>query len=180
MDLSLVDRLFAEHRARCAAHLARMPVIPGVIRSLTNGYNVVNPRVTDIRFPTITQPSLQGAQLEDYGAELCSEVALLDLRSRGRRGGRAAETVLYGVMNPEQQRRYWLIGIGQVTLDSNPDERDDMIVLTGGDRSRTVQIASIWRSWKDTPPCRILSFPMTPEELAARDAEDAHRRGRFC
>ncbi len=162
--LSLVSALLADtsifgaaKRAKLEALLAEKPPIGGMIvqlLALTPKFDWVNPEITDEHFPTV-EPNLDGAQLEHYGKSMSSTAVLADFKSRGRRAATAAETLLYGIMNPEEQRKYWIVGLGQVWL--YPGIGDYVVVLDEHDRERYASLYAFARDWYAS--YRFLSFP---------------------
>lgn len=132
--------------------------------------------ITDEHFPTAAMPLLDGATIETYTERVSSDFVLADFRSRGRRAATVAELLLYGLKNPEEQEKHWIIALGQVWKSS----RGDLIVKIGVDGPHRF----VERDWLSYPWLReekayewnsayaFLSFPMTSAELAERDAVD--------
>lgn len=79
-----------------------------------------------------------------------------DLKGKGRRPATAAETLLYGIMNPEVQRTCWVVGLGQVWVD--PDDSGVVVVLYKFDRERSASLVGVSAGWLAN--YRFLSFPL--------------------
>lgn len=164
--LSLVSSLYADttmfgatQRAKLEALLAEKPPIGGLIAqlfALTPKFDQANSQITDEHLPTTAEPNLDSAQLEHYGKNMSSDAVLADLKSCGRRAATAAETLLYGVRNPEEQCRYWIVGLGQVW--SYPDYGDCVVVLDKYDHKRCACFFSFAENWSAN--VRFLSFPL--------------------
>lgn len=124
--LSLVSDLYvvtgpfgAAQRAKLEALLVeKLPInnlIPRLL-VLTPKFVAVDSRIIDEHFPTMTEPSLDGAEIEYNGKWTCSNDVLVGFKSRNRRAANAAETLLYGIKNPEEQQKHRIVGIGQIWL----------------------------------------------------------------
>lgn len=168
MDLStatsLVVDLFSDtslyginKREKLLALLAEKPPIGGVIvrlLTLDPKFDYVNPNIIDANFPTTVEPSLEGARLDKMVGS--RESILAQLKQDNRRAANAAELLLYGVKNPEEQRKYWIWALAQVWV--GPDDRHGYAVVlgvSGGERvARLNDVAGV--SAYD----RILSFPL--------------------
>lgn len=107
--------LSAEQRVRMQAFLDEVVPIRGVIAWLIATtapvFTCVNPDITDEHFPC-TEPSIEGAELEDYGRNVSSDFVREDLKGRGRRAMTPAEIFLYWQTSPEC-RKHWLVALGQ-------------------------------------------------------------------
>lgn len=132
------------------------------------GYGWVDHRISDANFPTNTQISLEGATLEEVSGPYLE--VLSEMRRRGRRNGGVAETLLYGIKYPEVQRRFWVWGLGQLCSDAG---HASAIVLHQHGGQRDASIGPVNHVFDGDE--RLVTFPMTEAELAARDAEDAAR-----
>ena len=147
---------------RIQAILAEKPVIPGIIERLVatmntdGGYDWVNPNVTDANFPTVTEPSLEGARLDKIVGS--RQYVLAELKRLGRRAANAAELLLYGVKNPEEQRKYWIWALAQVWVD--PDSRYEYAVVldVGDDGKRNADLLGVAVDVNAVE--RVLSFPL--------------------
>ncbi len=143
--------------------------------------------LTDANFPTEMTPSLEGARCDEITVSL--DVSLAELRSEGRRPGMGAETLLCGLMFCDDERRPCTIwGLGQLHEVSGSIGWLRSIELPS--RSCGIMISveynEIHVTVMDISRCRkghfVLSFPMTLDEIAQRDAEDvaAASQGADC
>ncbi len=146
---------------RIQAILAEEPVIPGIIERLVTpktdgGYDWVNPSITDANFPTVAEPSLAGARLDKIVGS--REYVLAELKRLGRHAANAAELLLYGVKNPEKQRKYWIWALAQVLV--SPDSRNECAVAlyVGVDGKRCAGLGDVVSDVDARG--RVLSFPL--------------------
>lgn len=133
------------------------------------GYGWVTHCISDANFPTSTEPSLEGVSLEEVTGPY--REVLGELRRRGRRNGGVAETLLYGIKNPEVQRRFWVWGLGQLCKDGG---HASAVVLHQHGGERDASIGPVDRDFDGDD--RLVTFPMSVEELAQRNAEDSADR----
>jgi hypothetical protein len=134
---------------------------PGIIQRLVatpkeqGGFDWVNPNITDDNFPTTKEPSLDGAQLDEIVGSW--DYVLAELKRRGRRAPTMAEGLLYGITNPDEQRKYWIWCLGQVWAD--PDDRREYALVLGafdGGRNAGLGGSTVGAGAGD----RVLSFPL--------------------
>jgi len=133
--------------------IARFVAVP----KSQGGYDWVHPSITDANFRATAEPSLEGARLETYKKRVSSEFVLADFRAKGRRAGNGAETLHYGQKNPEEQRKNWILGLGQAA--SIPGIGVCVVAIGGivdGERdAHLFQVADDW-----VASCVFLSFPL--------------------
>ncbi len=144
--------------------LAEKLSIPGIVERLVatpkaeGGYDWINPCITDGNFPTVADPSLEGAQLEAYGTDVSSEFVLADLKAKGRRAGSGAETLHYGLKNPKEYPKHWIVGLGQAA--SIPRLGACVVVLyEDDDGERRASICHVAGDWGHASSV-FLSFPL--------------------
>lgn len=119
-----------DHIKAVLAEASALP-IPGIIQRLVatpkadGGYDWVNSSITDVNFPATAEPSLDGARLDKIVGS--REHVLAELKKIGRRAATAAELLLYGQKNPEEQRKYWIWALAQVWV--GPGDRIDCAVV---------------------------------------------------
>ncbi len=118
------------------------------------GYDWVNPSITDVNFQTTAEPSLEGARLDKIVGSRTAVLA--ELNRLGRRAATVAELLLYGIKNPEEQRKYWIYALAQVW--SFPGGREFVAVLDVDDGGR--RDAILYDASRDVYAYdRVLSFP---------------------
>lgn len=138
--------------------------VPGIITTLVAELacdgRVDGGYLNDQDLPTTDFPMVDNAQLEHYGKHMKSDEVLADLKKRKRRGATAAETLLYGVKDPEEQRKYWIAGLGQSRSGGGPlgGWRSYYVVLFGDTWHRSVSMVNDENGWPED--CRFLSFPL--------------------
>lgn len=177
-DLFSDDSAFGiAQRAKLEALFAEKPPIEGIIERLAvalrakGGFAFVNPNLTSANCPTVAEPSLEGARLEKCVGP--RTFVLAELRRDSRRSATFAEGLLYGLTNPEELTTEWIWCLDQV------------VVLVGREYALVLGV-NVGQCFADfchvadggSASRRVLSFPMTEAELAARDAEDADKRNR--
>lgn len=124
----------------------------------------VDPRITDEHFPADSEPSLDGARLEQYDRLVSSQFILDDLERRGRRPANAAEMLAWIIANPDEQKEYSIVGLGKAWVDLESFKR--VVVLPRLVSMPFVSLGYIASDW-DTF-YRFLSFPCKEgERLAA-------------
>lgn len=146
----------------------------GVIECLVSDLRVyglfffVNSDLTSYNCPTVAKPSLDGARLDEMPGT--HRQVLAELKRLGRRPAAVAEGLLYGLTHLEElSARSWIRCYGQVVVSA-----DHPCVLALGMFDDGGRFARLCRIENDViVHGRVLSFPMTAEELARRDAEDA-------
>ena len=164
--LSLVTALLADtspfgiaQRARLEALLAEKPPIGGIIERLVAvlktkaGFAYVNSDITSERCPTVVEPSLEGARLEEKLVGSRTHV-LVELNRIGRRSATVAEGLLYGLTHPEELANGWIWCLDRVVVIAG---REYMLVLyvDAGERR-----AYLCRVVSDVYVVdRVLSFP---------------------
>lgn len=182
--LSLLAALYSDRSdfgraqlARVLAVLAEKPPIPGIVERLVatprweGGFDHVNVNITGANFPVTTEPRLEGAQLDEIiGSD---KHILAVLRSMGRRASNGAETLLYGTKNPGEQTKYRIWGLGQLWVDPRNGRMFAVVLGLDDVKERFAYLGDIADGLSASS--RVLSFPMSVEELAQRDAEDAAR-----
>ena len=167
--LSLVTVLFANNskfalaqRAKLAALLAEKPVISGIVERLVatpkadGGYDWVSSSINGTNFPTTAEPSIEGARLDKIVGS--REHVLAELNRIGRRAASAAELLLWGQKNPQEQTKYWIWALAQVWV--SPDDRIGCAVALdvrdGGERYAHLDVVAFGVSVLG----RVLSFPL--------------------
>lgn len=160
--------------ARLLALLAQKAPIVGIIERLVvalqteTEFAYVNSHLTNANCPTVAEPSLEGARLEEKLVGSCTSV-LAKLKRLGRRSATVAEGLLYALMHPEDlDADAWIWCLDQIVV---LDGIEYVLVLGVDDDGRSARLYSVAAGVQAVQ--RVLSFPMTPAELAARDAEDA-------
>lgn len=168
--ISLLTALFADQtvfavaqRGRLEKLLLETPQVIGIIAKLLtkrssdplHGFDYINPNITDQNFPTTVEPSLEGAELEDYGRDVSSQFVRDDLAKRKRRAATAAETLAYVRAHPEL-RDYWIVALGQVWV--GPVGGGCVVVLSGGVGLRNADLEGVAGGWGAR--CSFLSLPL--------------------
>lgn len=78
-------------------------------------FDLVNGNITEKNFPHQGTGVVElEPELVHLGRTISSEEALAKLNARGRRAGTMAELVRYGAENPDEQREYPIVALGQV------------------------------------------------------------------
>lgn len=128
----------------------------------------VDLRITSANCPTVAKPSIEGALLDDRIFGLRVHV-LAELRRLGRCSATVAEGLLYALKHPtELKADSCILCLGQVVVIGE----DECMLALGVDED------GFWACLESVSDDvekgeRLLYFPMTVEELDARDAEDA-------
>lgn len=139
-----------------------------VVSLKTAGFTYTNPYLTSANCPTVAEPSFEGARLKEKLVGSRTSV-LAKLKSDGRRSATVAEGLLYGLTHIEEMKAgSWIWCIDQVVAVF---EDECVLVLNVYDGRWCAYLELV----SDAVPvgARVLSFPMTQAELAARDAEAA-------
>lgn len=150
-------------RARLEALLLEEPQAIGIIARLLvkrssdplNGFDYINPNITDANFPTSSEPSIEGAELENYGKWVSSKFVSDDLAMRKRCAATPAESLAYVRAHPEL-RNYWIVALGQVWV--GPSGLEYVVVLdeyVGKRNARLEYVAVGWLAY-----CSFLSLPL--------------------
>ncbi len=152
--------LFAQDQLRrIDAILVEKAPIGGVIAqilSLTPKYDYVNPNITDSNFPVTTEPNLDGARLDKITGSRTQILAAL--KRDGRRAATAAELLLYGIKNPEEQRKYWIWALAQVWLAPGSRYECAVVLLVRGGGKRRADLSDVADDVDAVE--RVLSFPL--------------------
>lgn len=161
--LSLVTALFADNsefalaqRAKLAALLSEKPAIPGIVERLVAAYDWENPNIVSANFPATAEPSLEDARLDKIVGS--REHVLAELNRIGRRAANAAELLLWGQKNPQEQTKYWIWALAQVWV--RPGDRIECAVVLGvyGDGKRSADLRDVAVVVRVVG--RVLSFPL--------------------
>ncbi len=142
---------------RIAAVLMEKPEL-GIIEGLVLAAkcNDYNENINDTNLPAASVPAIEGARLEHYGQNMSSNAVLVELKVKGRRAATAAEILLWAATHPEEQRKYWIVALGQVWADSDGD--DLVVVLRGSVVYRCAYLYSFVYVWDARH--RFLSLPL--------------------
>ncbi len=120
-------------------------------------FNDFHTNINDKNFPTVSAPSINGAQLRHYGKYMSSEAIHADLKARGRRAATAAEILLWATTHLKEQRRYWIVALGQVCW-AGSGSADRVVVLGGGTNFRNAFLRFYEYGWSASN--RFLSLPL--------------------
>jgi hypothetical protein len=139
------------------------PPILGIIGRLVaapesdGGFAWANPGIADANCLTAAEPSLEGASLDEIVGS--KERVLAELGRRGRRAANVAEGLLYGIKNPEEQRKYWIWCLGQtLVLQNNGALREYALVLDVLREQRCADLSLVLHGVREGD--RVLSFPL--------------------
>lgn len=149
--------------ARIKSILAEAAAVPttGIIERLVlalkteAGFAYVSPNLTSANCPTVVEPSLDGARLEDKIVGSRTYV-LAELKQIGRRSATVAEGELYGLKHPEElSATSWIWCLDQVVVY---DGGEYVFVLYVGSDGRRASLRLL--SSAVGVGNRVLSFPL--------------------
>lgn len=171
-DLSTADRTvqIKEMLLQVTDDAGHLGIIERLVAALrVAGFQYVSEKLTTANCPTATFPSLEGAQLDSIVGS--RKHVLAELRRIGRRPATMAEGLFFALVHSEELSPASQIRcFDQIALLN--EVRRTLVLRVYGDM---LWVDLDYISSGVPVGDRVLSFPMTEAELAARDAEDAQR-----
>lgn len=132
--IPLIQRL--QHDGSEAAKQQREAILriligDDIILRLLNegGYETFPQEINTENFPTPSEPKLDGAQLERYKTTMSSDDICSELDNRFRRPATVAETLLYSIHNPMDQRKNRIASLGQTWWQRQGESGRPLVVV---------------------------------------------------
>ncbi|MFA6017569.1 MAG: hypothetical protein WCT28_04110 [Patescibacteria group bacterium] len=96
-----------------------------------SGFDIINKDVTDVNFPSVCEPFLEGAELKCYGNWVSFDFVCDDFATRSRRAATVAEALLYYVTHLRDLSNRWIVALGQYLEDGAGTKQ---VVILGKDQ----------------------------------------------
>lgn len=134
--------------------IARLLAIP----KAQGGFDDVSPRFIRANYSSVIEPSLVGAELEMfYRKRVSQQFALESIRKKKRRPATVAETLFYGIRNPDALQKYWIYCLVETCVDGA--NLPYMVMISADDCKRYVSLQLVAAGIRQRKG-RIVSFPM--------------------
>ena len=97
-----------------------------------------NSDINSKNFPDAELADVEHLELIHFNRTISSDDAIKEMKEKGLRPATARELVAYAIKNPEEQRKYPIVALGQDWQDPHGDR--DVLVLGGGAGDRSLHL----------------------------------------